>query len=153
MNNDWPLFEVFIRSRAGLEHKHVGSVHAADARMAIEHARDVYTRRQEGVSIWVVPSAQLTASDPGEAEALFEPARDKIYRHPTFYEIPEEVKNLWARARARLRRPKRRCAPRTCATSCASATRASCSVSAWVSGSGMRRSWKRIWDLRTWRSI
>ena len=88
MSNDWPLFEVFIRSRAGLEHKHVGSVHAADARMAIEHARDVYTRRQEGVSIWVVPSAQITASDPGEAEALFEPARDKVYRHPTFYDDP-----------------------------------------------------------------
>ena len=94
MNDDWPLFEVFIRSRGGLEHRHVGSLHAADARMAIEHARDVYTRRQEGVSLWVVPSAQITASDPDEAGALFEPARDKVYRHPTFYEIPEEVKNL-----------------------------------------------------------
>ncbi len=94
MNADWPLFEVFIRSRGGLEHRHVGSLHAADARMAIEHARDVYTRRQEGVSLWVVPSAQITASDPDEAGALFEPARDKIYRHPTFYEIPDEVKNL-----------------------------------------------------------
>ena len=94
MNQDWPLFEVFIRSRAGLEHKHVGSVHAADARMAIEHARDVYTRRQEGVSLWVVPSAAIIASDPGEAEELFEPARDKVYRHPTFYAIPDEVKNL-----------------------------------------------------------
>ena len=94
MSQDWPLFEVFIRSRAGLEHKHVGSVHAADARMAIEHARDVYTRRQEGVSLWVVPSVAIIASDPGEAEELFEPARDKVYRHPTFYEIPDEVKNL-----------------------------------------------------------
>ena len=94
MSNDWPLFEVFIRSRAGLEHKHVGSLHAADARMAVEHARDVYTRRLEGVSIWVVRSADIVASDPGEAEALFEPARDKVYRHPTFYVIPEEVKNL-----------------------------------------------------------
>ena len=91
---DWPLFEVFIRSRAGLEHKHVGSLHAADARMAIEHARDVYTRRQEGVSLWVVRSADIVASDPGEADALFEPARDKVYRHPTFYAIPDEVKNL-----------------------------------------------------------
>src|SRR5688572_31232353 len=91
---EWPLFEVFIRARSGLEHKHVGSVHAADARMAIEHARDVYTRRQEGVSIWVVRSSDVTASDPGDAEALFEPARDKVYRHPTFYAIPEEVKNL-----------------------------------------------------------
>jgi ring-1,2-phenylacetyl-CoA epoxidase subunit PaaB len=91
---EWPLFEVFIRSRAGLEHKHVGSLHAADARMAVEHARDVYTRRQEGVSIWVVASAAIIASDPGEADALFEPARDKVYRHPTFYVIPDEVKNL-----------------------------------------------------------
>jgi ring-1,2-phenylacetyl-CoA epoxidase subunit PaaA len=53
---EWPLFEVFIRARGGLDHKHVGSLHAADARMAIEHARDLYTRREEGVSIWVVPS-------------------------------------------------------------------------------------------------
>src|SRR5262245_28366074 len=90
----WPLFEVFIRSRSGLEHKHVGSLHAADAAMALEHARDVYTRRQEGVSIWVVRSTDIVASDPGDAEALFEPARDKVYRHPTFYTIPEEVKNL-----------------------------------------------------------
>lgn len=91
---EWPLYEVFIRSRAGLEHKHVGSVHATDARMALEHARDTYTRRQEGVSIWVARSRDITASDPAEAEALFEPARDKVYRHPSFYVIPEEVKNL-----------------------------------------------------------
>jgi ring-1,2-phenylacetyl-CoA epoxidase subunit PaaB len=94
MKQDWPLYEVFVRSRAGLQHKHVGSLHAADARMAIEAARDVYTRRLEGVSLWVVPSAQITASDPEEADALFEPARDKVYRHPTFYAIPDEVKNL-----------------------------------------------------------
>lgn len=94
MSSHWPLFEVFIRPRSGLEHKHVGSLHAADARMALEHARDVYTRRREGVSIWVVRSADITASDPGDAEELFEPAKDKVYRHPTFYDIPDEVKNL-----------------------------------------------------------
>jgi len=91
---EWPLFEVFVRPRSGLEHKHVGSVHAVDARMAIEHARDVYTRRQEGVSIWVVKSGDVMASDPSEADALFEPARDKVYRHPTFYAIPEDVPHL-----------------------------------------------------------
>ena len=94
MSNDWPLFEVFIRSRAGLEHKHVGSVHATDARMAIEHARDVYTRRQEGVSIWVVPAGQITASSPDERDAFFDPAADKVYRHPTFYAVPEGAKHL-----------------------------------------------------------
>jgi ring-1,2-phenylacetyl-CoA epoxidase subunit PaaB len=90
----WPLYEVFIRARSGLDHKHVGSLHASDARMAVDHARDLYTRREEGVSIWVVPSAAITASDPADAEALFEPAHDKIYRHPTFYDIPDEVKTL-----------------------------------------------------------
>ncbi|MGQ0383940.1 MAG: 1,2-phenylacetyl-CoA epoxidase subunit PaaB [Gammaproteobacteria bacterium] len=93
-NRDWPLYEVFIRSKSGLDHKHVGSLHATDARMAIEHARDLYTRRQEGVSIWAVRSADIVASDPAEADTLFEPARDKVYRHPTFYDIPEEVKTL-----------------------------------------------------------
>jgi ring-1,2-phenylacetyl-CoA epoxidase subunit PaaB len=93
-SHQWPLYEVFVRARGGLDHKHVGSLHAADERMAIEHARDLYTRRQEGVSIWVVPSKAITASDPGETESLFEPARDKIYRHPTFYDIPDEVKTL-----------------------------------------------------------
>ncbi len=91
---DWPLFEVFIRSGNGLHHKHVGSLHAADAEMAIENARDVYTRREEGVSIWVVPSKDITASDPEQSEELFEPAKDKVYRHPTFYDLPDEVKHI-----------------------------------------------------------
>ena len=87
----WPLWEIFIRSKQGLDHKHVGSLHAADAQMAIENARDVYTRRMEGVSIWVVESKYITASNPEEAGELYEPAVDKVYRHPTFYQLPDEV--------------------------------------------------------------
>jgi len=90
----WPLWEVFIRSKQGLDHKHAGSLHAADAQMAIENARDVYTRRMEGVSIWVVESKYITASNPDEAGELYEPAMDKIYRHPTFYELPDEVNHM-----------------------------------------------------------
>lgn len=90
---DWPLWEVFIRSKQGLSHKHVGSLHAADAQMAIENARDVYTRRNEGVSIWVVESKYMHASTE-DAEAFFDPANDKIYRHPTFYDLPDEVKHM-----------------------------------------------------------
>lgn len=90
----WPLWEVFIRSKQGLDHKHVGSLHAADAQMAIENARDVYTRRMEGVSIWVVESKYITASNPEQAGELYEPAVDKVYRHPTFYELPDEVNHM-----------------------------------------------------------
>ena len=92
--HEWPLWEVFIRSRQGLGHKHAGSLHAADAQMAIQNARDVYTRRQEGVSIWVVPAEAITASSPDDKDVLFVPANDKVYRHPTFYKLPDEVNNM-----------------------------------------------------------
>lgn len=94
MSKEWPLWEVFIRSQHGLAHKHVGSLHAPDAEMAINHARDVYTRRNEGVSIWVVPSSEIVASSPGERGELFEPSNSKVYRHPTFFKIPPEVGHL-----------------------------------------------------------
>jgi ring-1,2-phenylacetyl-CoA epoxidase subunit PaaB len=93
-NDNWPLWEVFIRARQGLDHKHVGSLYAADAQMAIENARDAYTRRNEGISIWVVESKLIHASNPSESPDLFDPANDKIYRHPGFYDLPDELKNM-----------------------------------------------------------
>lgn len=93
-NSELPLYEIFIRSKNGLEHRHVGSLHAADATMALENARDVYTRREEGVSIWAVPSAEITASNPEHSGELFEPAQDKVYRHPTFYDLPDVIKHI-----------------------------------------------------------
>jgi ring-1,2-phenylacetyl-CoA epoxidase subunit PaaB len=92
--NEWPLWEIFIRSKQGLDHKHAGSLHAADAQMAIENARDVYTRRNEGVSIWVVESKHIHASNPDDADSFYEPSNDKVYRHPTFYDLPDEVKHM-----------------------------------------------------------
>jgi ring-1,2-phenylacetyl-CoA epoxidase subunit PaaB len=88
------LFEVFVRPRRGLSHAHVGSLHAPDAEMALRNARDVYTRRQEGVSIWVVPAAEITASSPDEKDAFFAPAADKVYRYPTFYDVPEGAAHI-----------------------------------------------------------
>jgi len=89
-----PLWEVFVRSRRGLAHVHVGSLHAADAELALRNARDVFTRRQEGVSLWVVPSVAISASEPGERASWIDPADDKVYRHPTFYDVPEGVHHL-----------------------------------------------------------
>ena len=91
---EWPLYEVFVRGKRGLNHVHVGSLHAPDDQLALRHARDVYTRRNEGVSIWVVPSAAITASSPSDKGPLFEPANAKVYRHPTFYDIPDEVGHM-----------------------------------------------------------
>jgi len=94
MKKELPIWEVFIRTKNGLEHRHVGSLHAADSDMAKENARDVYTRRQEGVSIWVIESKYISATDPKKAEELFEPANDKVYRHPTFYKLPDGVGHM-----------------------------------------------------------
>ncbi|GAA4821911.1 1,2-phenylacetyl-CoA epoxidase subunit B [Actinomycetospora corticicola] len=90
----WPLYEVFVRGKRGLNHVHVGSLHAPDDHMALHNARNLYTRRNEGVSIWVVRADAITASSPDEKDPFFAPSGDKVYRHPTFYEIPEDVPHL-----------------------------------------------------------
>ncbi len=94
MSDTWPLYEVFMRSKNGLAHKHAGSVHAQDAETALQSARDLYTRRGEASSLWVVRSDHIIASDPEISGELFDPADDKIYRHPTFYTVPDGVKNM-----------------------------------------------------------
>jgi ring-1,2-phenylacetyl-CoA epoxidase subunit PaaB len=93
-HNALPLFEVFIRSKRGLDHRHVGSLHAEDPEQAMEYARDVYLRRSEGVSIWVVNSSDITASQESDVEQFYDPMDDKPYRHATHYELPDEVKNM-----------------------------------------------------------
>ncbi|GLW67942.1 phenylacetate-CoA oxygenase subunit PaaB [Kitasatospora phosalacinea] len=92
--SSWPLYEVFVRPRRGLNHVHVGSLHASDDTMALLAARDLYTRRNEGVSLWVVRSDAITASSPDEQDPFFAPSGDKVYRHPTFYPIPEDVPHI-----------------------------------------------------------
>jgi ring-1,2-phenylacetyl-CoA epoxidase subunit PaaB len=94
MKHDWPLYEVFVRGKRGLNHVHVGSLHAADGAMAVRNARDLYTRRNVGVSIWVMKSVDITASSPDEKDPFFAPSADKVYRHPTFYDIPDNVPHM-----------------------------------------------------------
>lgn len=91
MSNEWPLWEIFIRGQHGVSHRHVGSLHAADAEAAIRNARDVYTRRNEGVSIWVIKAADISASSPANKGPLYDPSNSKVYRHPSFYDIPEDA--------------------------------------------------------------
>lgn len=91
---DWPLWEVFVRARRGVSHVHAGTVHAPDAELALQHARDLFTRRAEGVSLWVVRAADITASNPDDRESLFDPALDKTFRHPTDFVLPDHVPNM-----------------------------------------------------------
>ena len=88
------VWEVFIQSKNGLAHKHAGNVHADDKVMALENARELYTRRNEGIGLWLVKAEEIVSVKSGDEESYFEPADDKIYRHPTFYDLPDEVKHM-----------------------------------------------------------
>jgi ring-1,2-phenylacetyl-CoA epoxidase subunit PaaB len=91
-NTEWPLWEVFYQPKDGKPFEHAGSVHAPDAEMALQNARDTYARRNEGIAFWVVPSDQIVASSPEDQGPFFDPANDKPYRHPQFYSVPRAVK-------------------------------------------------------------
>jgi len=93
-NSQWKLWEVFTQKKSGLPHEHAGSVRAADAEMALLNARDVYSRRNEAVNLWVVPSEMIVASTPEDMGPFFDPANDKIYRNPNFYKTPEGIKMI-----------------------------------------------------------
>jgi ring-1,2-phenylacetyl-CoA epoxidase subunit PaaB len=88
------LYEVFVRSRRGLDHIHVGSLHALDPEQALEYARETYIRRAEGASIWVVESRHLHASQESDVETFYDPMNDKPYRHAANYELPDGVENM-----------------------------------------------------------
>jgi ring-1,2-phenylacetyl-CoA epoxidase subunit PaaB len=91
-DSEWPLWEVFVQEKQGSPHEHAGSLHAPDAEMALQNARDVYARRGRLLSIWVVPAAVITASTPADDGPFFDPGNDKVYRHPQFYKVPLGVK-------------------------------------------------------------
>jgi len=83
-------WEVFLRPRRGLAHQHVGSVRAADPDMALTRARDLYTRRGDPLSLWVVPSESVHAASPDEHDPFFSNARHKPYRYPEQYPMAAE---------------------------------------------------------------
>ena len=91
-DSDLRVWEVFVQEKTGEPHVHFGNVHASDAEMALQNARDVYARRNEAQNIWVVPAVAITASTPEDVGSFFDPSSDKIYRHPQFYKIPREIK-------------------------------------------------------------
>ncbi len=93
-DNQGTLWEVFIQKKSGQPFVHAGSIHAFDKEMALQNARDTYTRRGEGNTLWVVPSHHIVSSSPEDIGSFFDPANDKVYRHPTFYNIPDAIKNM-----------------------------------------------------------
>jgi ring-1,2-phenylacetyl-CoA epoxidase subunit PaaB len=59
MDTQWQRYEVFEKERPDWPHRNAGSVHAPDAEMALENARDVFVRRPNCLSLWVIPSRTI----------------------------------------------------------------------------------------------
>jgi len=85
---NFPTWEVFTQKRQGAPFEHAGNVHAADKEMALLNARDIYSRRNEAINLWVVPTEDIVASTPEDVGPFFDPSNDKAYRHPNFYKTP-----------------------------------------------------------------
>ncbi|MBP6826302.1 MAG: 1,2-phenylacetyl-CoA epoxidase subunit B [Saprospiraceae bacterium] len=94
VDSQGPIWEVFVQQKTGQPYRHAGSLHAFDKEMAIENARDLFTRRGESSGLWVVPAEAIIAVQPADSAPFFDPADDKVYRHPTFYQMPEGAKNI-----------------------------------------------------------
>src|SRR5215510_13237416 len=68
-DTQWPKYIVFHQERADRPHDYAGGVHAPDAELALTNARDVFVRRPECVSLWVVPASKVFARTAEELAA------------------------------------------------------------------------------------
>ena len=57
------------------------------------HARSTRGARKAPAS-GSCKSSDISASDPGDKAMLFDPMEDKVYRHPTFYDLPDSVNHM-----------------------------------------------------------
>ena len=89
MDTQWETYEVFHQSKRGEPHEYVGSVHAPDPQIALQMARDQFARRLSCVSLWVVKTKDITATDYQDL-TFFAQAFDKSYRDPKGFEAPEK---------------------------------------------------------------
>ncbi len=69
-DTQWPRYHVFHQEGPDRPHINSGTVHATDAEMALQNARDVFARRPECVSLWVVPAAEIHSLTADELERI-----------------------------------------------------------------------------------
>ncbi len=89
-DTQWETWEVFHQTKRGDPHEHVGAVHAPDAEMALQMARDQFARRLKCSSLWVVRSRDIIMTDYQD-ETFFARTTDKSYRDPKAFDAPEKL--------------------------------------------------------------
>ena len=75
-------WEVFRQEKEGGPMQHGGSVMAPDAILAVHYAREMYSRRQESVRLWVVRRTDIHDLDDPD---LLQPPLDRSFKKPGGY--------------------------------------------------------------------
>jgi phenylacetate-CoA oxygenase PaaH subunit len=89
------VFEVFRQEKDGDPMRHAGNVVAPDLELATHYAREMYSRRNESVRLWVVPRTQITdLSDPD----LLQPPLDRSFKKPGGYVMRDKLEVAKKRA-------------------------------------------------------
>ncbi len=81
-------WEVFRREKDGDPMRHGGSVMAPDATLALHYAREMYSRRQESVHLWVVRRADI--HDLADLD-LLQPPLDRSFKKPGGYVMRDKL--------------------------------------------------------------
>ncbi len=87
MDTQWPRYEVFVQEKEGKPYLDYGSVHAPDAELALMNARDVFARRPEACSMWVVPAGKIFSRTAQELDLLGLPALPEVPEEPGTFEV------------------------------------------------------------------
>ena len=86
-DTQWNRYQVFVQESEGKPHLDYGSVHAPDPELALLNARDVFARRPDCVSMWVVPVEAIYSNTAEELQArkVIPTARSGYRRGTLFY--------------------------------------------------------------------
>jgi ring-1,2-phenylacetyl-CoA epoxidase subunit PaaB len=78
------VYEVFRQEAEGEPLRHAGSVDAPDETLAIQYAREVYSRRGEALRLWVVPRSAIAEVVD---EDFLHPIIERTYRMGEGYRV------------------------------------------------------------------
>ncbi|MEA2676921.1 MAG: ring,2-phenylacetyl-CoA epoxidase subunit PaaB [Chloroflexota bacterium] len=85
---DPEVWEVFRQEKDGDAMRHAGNVRAPDRELAQHYARELYSRRNESVRLWVVPRTEITdMADPD----LLQPPLDRSFKKPGGYVLRDKL--------------------------------------------------------------
>lgn len=88
--DQWQTYEVFHQQKRGQHHAHVGSVHAPNKEMAILFGKEQYARRGETANLWVVKSADVSATEYEDTD-IFETTPLKVHRDAGSYRVMDRI--------------------------------------------------------------